>query len=348
MGTALILLGVLLLFVGFPASIIWLIIRIAKKQEKKKQLILIASSFVASFALMIIGSSIYSETDEYKENSVQENVMESAQEEDDGQNAESQTSLAEENEENEVAEQIIPEIEYEDVFLYDLIENMESYNGRYVRTVFQVDSCYQRGDEAYISSEYPDYNLVQTYSNIIVYPSNYKEIKEGTYITVEGIAKLNASQRTIIDANITDEGKISQRRFEEDLTDFKTKREDELLEVENAFRESCESCTYDDLYRYPDTYKETKIVVNIKIIRTEPDGIIFDGEIEGQLEGKSVSIVDGRNKKEPKLMEGDTVTIYGYGNGLTTVKVQDTSGLIPKTVDKYDIPSIKIMYLDMN
>lgn len=73
---------------------------------------------------------------------------------------------------------------------------------------------------------------------------------------------------------------------------------------------------------------------------------LYDGDIEATMSGETVALYDGRTTKEPKLREGDSVTIYGYGKGTTTVKVQDVSGILPKTVDKYDIPAIDIRYID--
>lgn len=99
--------------------------------------------------------------------------------------------------------------------------------------------------------------------------------------------------------------------------------------------------------RYPDTYKNKKIKVIINITEVEPDGIIFPGDIQGTLEGKEVAVYDDREVKEPKLAKGDTVTIYGKGNGLTTVKIKQKSGIFSKTVDKYSIPGISIKYMDL-
>lgn len=47
-----------------------------------------------------------------------------------------------------------------------------------------------------------------------------------------------------------------------------------------------------------------------------------------------------KRKKRKADQKWLTTMCMTYGFGVTTVKVQQTSGLIPKTVDKYDIPSI--------
>ena len=105
-----------------------------------------------------------------------------------------------------------------------------------------------------------------------------------------------------------------------------------------------ETPSYEDLMRYPDTYKSKKIVINVVITEVEPDGIIFDGDIVGEYEGQEIAFDDNRLTKEPKLLEGDAVTIYGYGKGTATMKIKQ--GL--KTIDEYNIPMIDIRYLEIN
>ena len=104
-----------------------------------------------------------------------------------------------------------------------------------------------------------------------------------------------------------------------------------------------ETPSYEDLMRYPDTYKTKKIKVTVKITDVEPDGIIFDGNIMGTYEGKEIGVVDNRVNKEPKMLEGDTVVIYGYGKGTGTIKEKEGF----KTVDSYMIPLLDIRVLEI-
>ena len=240
------------------------------------------------------------------------------------------------------------DITYEDVFFYDLMDNIESYNGKYVRTVIQVSDCRDSETEHYITSQYPDYDLVSNYDNIIVYPDNYSDFKYGEYITVEGRIGKNGSKDVLANAHIVNYGEEAKAAFDAEKSILDENILAQEQEYEADFKENATSPTYDDLLRYPDSYKEIQIKVNAKIVKVEPDGIILDGNIEATMAGETIALYDGRDVKEPKLRDGDSVTIYGYGYGTTTVKVQDVSGWLPKTVDKYSIPAIKIKYIEFN
>lgn len=233
-----------------------------------------------------------------------------------------------------------------DVFFYTLIDNIDDYNGKNIRTVIEVDRCYGTDEMPHIVSAYTDYDFCEKLNNIIIYPDNYQEFPEGEYITIEGKVAKDGNSDVIANAHIVEYGEDSEKNFNEELEFFKEQREERLKAEKETFIEEATTPTYDDLLRYPDSYKEIKIKANVKIVRVEPDGIIFDGDIEATLSGETIALYDGRTTKEPKLREGDSVTIYGYGKGTTTVKVQDVSGILPKTVDKYDIPAIDIRYID--
>ena len=65
------------------------------------------------------------------------------------------------------------------------------------------------------------------------------------------------------------------------------------------------------------------------------------------MDGKSISITDGREVKEPKLREGDSVVIYGVGDGYNT-QYSYEKGLIlglPKNIESEKIPNIKMLYV---
>lgn len=235
--------------------------------------------------------------------------------------------------------------QYEDIFFYDLIDNIGAYNGRYVRTTVKVYTCHQTETESYIQSEYSDYDLIGKMDNIKIYPDNYQDFQSGEYITVEGRIAKKENSDVLVNAHIIFYGIESEKEFEDGLSKVKEQKTEQIEREKEEFLENAQSPSYDDLMRYPDSYKEMRIKVKVKIVRVEPDGIIFDGDIEATLNGETVALYDGREIKEPKLREGDSVTIYGCGKGTTTVKVQDISGWIPKTVDKYDIPAIDIKYI---
>lgn len=63
----LMILGILLLFIGFSASIVTTIVFIVKKKKVKIPAICIPTTVILSFACLAVGASLYSETDEYKQ-----------------------------------------------------------------------------------------------------------------------------------------------------------------------------------------------------------------------------------------------------------------------------------------
>lgn len=74
MDTLFMLLGFLLLFVGLPATIVWLIIRIVKRKTVKLQLILIPSCVAVSMIFIVIGAELYGRTDEYQQQLAEEQM----------------------------------------------------------------------------------------------------------------------------------------------------------------------------------------------------------------------------------------------------------------------------------
>ena len=115
------------------------------------------------------------------------------------------------------------------------------------------------------------------------------------------------------------------------------------------YKKDCTPVSYDDLYRYPDTYQGKRISCTVYIKDVETlDSAIFEDQYVGTLNGNTISVFDGRNVKEPKLRAGDTVVIYGEGRGYNT-QFSYQSGLLglPKNVQTEKIPSITIIYVDI-
>ncbi len=59
-----------------------------------------------------------------------------------------------------------------------------------------------------------------------------------------------------------------------------------------------------------------------------------------------IAVYDARTVREPRFMDGDTITVYARGNGLAKIQIKDGKGLLSKVVDEYEIPSIKVIYTD--
>ncbi len=127
--------------------------------------------------------------------------------------------------------------------------------------------------------------------------------------------------------------------------------------AEQEFKDDCTTPSYDDLIRNPNKYQSIRIKIRARVSKIENDtllGFKYGETIWGTYQGSEIVITDDRANKEPGFRAGDTVTIYGYGNGTSTVNVKKKeyqgSVLIGfsynKTVDSYDIPNIKVKYVD--
>ncbi len=120
-------------------------------------------------------------------------------------------------------------------------------------------------------------------------------------------------------------------------------------EEKKRFIEGCEAVSYTNLSRYPDKYKGVKIKVTVTITdELEDKFLILYTPYSASMNGKEIAISDGREKKEPRLLKGDTVTIYGYGDGMERIKVKERRLLFDKTVDTYEIPMVKMLYTSLD
>lgn len=127
--------------------------------------------------------------------------------------------------------------------------------------------------------------------------------------------------------------------------------------VEQEFKNKCEKVSYDTLIRNPTNYKDKKIKLKVKISKIENNSVLgykYGETVWAKYEGQTIIINDGRELTEPALREGDSVVIYGYGDGTATINVKqkDYQGSLflgfsyNKTVDSYDVPQIKIKYIE--
>ena len=232
--------------------------------------------------------------------------------------------------------------DYKNVFVLNLLEEWEKYSGDNVSVSFKTSYVYDYGDRTRIDSEY--YNEIS--EKLSVETKESEKISDGDWITVCGIVG-KEEYDGLENAFIEETGKKPKKEYDSGKSKYDKKKKKEAEKKENNFRKSAKEVSYEVLMRYPDTYKNKKIKVVVNITEVEPNGIIFPGDMQGTLEGKEAAIYDDREVKEPKLAKGDTITIYGKGNGLTTVKIKQKSGIFSKTVDKYSIPGISIKYMDL-
>lgn len=375
-------------FLIMPIAFVWFIVTLIRKKKIKIPIIILGSSFMWFFAFIFLMLLTYpyetleTDSEETKEEervieaeSQKSIVVDEAQDEPSNEDEES-NNIVNKTKENDSSKEkesddkskkekyesgkttqdgVKPsndvknakdkdkkeEIIYKDVFFQNLTEGWEDYVGEKIRTTFPCDNCY---DDETITSLYDSGKYIK------VFADNYREFEEDTYITVTGeVFGTQSSYIEIKNAHIEVYGDKSENEYNEAKAEYDEIKRIEAEKEEAEFKENAESPTYDDLVRYPDSNKGKAIKLDVKIVESRPEGIIFAGGYLAHMGGSSneITIVDEREVKEPKLLEGDNVTIYGYGNGLSTIKIQDKSGILPKTVDKYEVPSIDLKYVEL-
>jgi|GEM_PF-3653609 len=239
-------------------------------------------------------------------------------------------------------------INYKEVFLYDLILNSTSYVNQYVETSFSIHYCYPKENDGLteIASEYTDYDLTGEMDNIFIYLDGLVEYEMDQYITVRGRFVYKDSRYCIIDAEVTDIGSQSEKSFQDGLIIYTHYRNEELQASKESFIASCVEVSYDDLLRYPETYQDVPIKLTIVASDVKADGWIFKGDILAEYQGGDLIVFDDREVREPRLVNGDKVTVYATGDGLGKMKIKEDRFIYEKTVDDYNVPQISIKYTE--
>lgn len=124
------------------------------------------------------------------------------------------------------------------------------------------------------------------------------------------------------------------------------------VQKRNTYLNSCEAVSYDDIRRYPDSYKGKNIKLNLVITEAKPDGWISDGDIFAVISGTNnqIAVYDHRPIREPRIMTGDHITVYGTADGLVKMKTYAEgtgilgSNLFAKTLEEKEIPAINVIY----
>lgn len=333
--------------IGIIAFIVIAIVAKIKKKSVKKYLLTAAGCFVAMIVFSIVTAALYNGTDQQIEADARkaQEIVEKEKRQDKKEEQAKEKEINESVKKEEVAVD-----EYTDVFFFDLANEPKEYDGKLVRTVVQVEYCFGSGKDSQIRSKSTDFDLTGQNEYIEIYLKDYKhfdkdDYESGEFITVEGEASIGNSHPQILKAVVVKGG---SETYESDLTEYKQAYNEKLQQEKEEFIEKCTTVSYEDLRRYPDSYVDMPIKLTIYIKTAKPDGWIFQGDIIATYEGGELGVYDDRIKREPRIMEGDTITVYAVGSGLGTMKTQQKVdvgiAVVNKTVDKYEVPSIKIKY----
>lgn len=366
MSNFLIGLGSMILCFGTPIAIVVSVIFAFKRRPLKKPLFSILACFFGGFIIVLAGGVMSGDTETSSSESVvseefsddlkaaedaeretkkvekeaekeakrleKEQQKAEREAEKERKKAEKERKKAEkeakkkEAEEQAAVEEIIQERFYE-----NFISNFQDYDGKKVKTTILVSSCTNLKKKHYITSSFDGND-----DFIEVYTKEENNYEQGDYVTVVGTLEQGDYEYEMHDSEIIATGSEAENNWNNEFEEYLT-----------YFSENSDSPSYDDLMRYPDTYKNKRIILQLKIKNVEPDGIIFDGNITAELNGQEVLVSDKRENREPRLQTGDTITAYSYGGGLATVKVKDGSGIFASTVDKYNIPQVNVRYLEI-
>lgn len=344
----------LLLAVG----IAWLILNIFRKKSKKKPIITAVSSIVVFLVLVGLSGTFYSEEMEYQriereakeaeERAIRESIknvemaieesklVETAEEtelrikeESTEKTMESEKETIESETDEQTAEQEAKD-QPNEIFYEQFLTNPDSYLGEKLKTTIIVSSCVNLKSGCYISSE-----MDANRNNLKVYTESENNFDINEYVTVSGTFKKDGQDYVFTEGTVICSGNEAKNNWNVEFSDY--------LEY---FKANAERVSHDDLMRYPDSFRGKMVTVEVNVEIVETDGILFDGKIKAQMEGGELLITDGREVREPRIQEGDTFTLYGFGKGLATVKVKNGSGIFADTVDEYNIPEVSLRHME--
>lgn len=354
MDLILFFIGLVLIFVFFPVSIIVTIVKLVKKKNCKFWACLIPCFLILGFAIALVGllmpskntvSDTSSNSAKLTENTVNEIatnnniVAENDKTEEENKNnkeevvanesIEEVTITKKENTENEEENTENEEEKNDSIFHGEIGLNKSYYIGKEVTTSFKCD--YIISDMTEISSES---NLC--YGGIEAIFKEPQDVSVGEYITVSGLLCEEYGATTLKDSVIICKGTEAQENYNNEFNLFK----EEFM--------NSEAVSYEDLTRYPDTYKDKKFKLEVDISDVESDGVFLNGTITGLIPGtdNEIAIYDYRQNREPRIKEGDKLTIYVVGNKTTTVKIKNGKGLFAETLDEYEIPCVYLQFIE--
>lgn len=98
--------------------------------------------------------------------------------------------------------------------------------------------------------------------------------------------------------------------------------------------------------------------MNVTITKIEDSkflGVSYSTEYWAKYNGETIVLCDNRETKEPNVKVNDKLTIYGLGDGTSTIDVtkkEYVGSLLlgfsyDKTVKSYDVPYIGIEYIEI-
>ena len=175
-----------------------------------------------------------------------------------------------------------------------------------------------------------------------------KQLEKGSLVTLAGTISDKSDEKTVrlTDCKIVSDEKYSQESDEsaqvEYAAAFKTSFEEavaaELKAERDEYVSACVNLAYDDTARNPDSHKGEKVKFSGKVIQVSEgllDSVIYRIATKNGYENV-VYVTYTRHDGESRILENDSITVYGECNGVTSY-LSVLGGTIT-------IPSVKMQY----
>ena len=232
------------------------------------------------------------------------------------------------------------------VFYVDLSKDFGSYEGKIVEMTVPVK-------EVNTSGRFTVRDRIKSELRIETNDESlYKKKNDIAFATVCGMAEVKYGYASITNAEVLWYGTEAPSDYVALVSEYEAAVRAAKVKAREDFIASAVEVSYDDLRRYPDTYKGKAMKLYLYVDNVEADGLLTVGNIFATYNGGEIGVHDKRELREPRLMAGDYITVYATGAGLSTVKVYAKgTGILGSDIgadvkEKYEIPLVEMIYTD--
>ena len=235
------------------------------------------------------------------------------------------------------------------VFYIDLENDISQYDGEVIITSFPVKHISSGGRIVADDTLLTDNMDAMTGDDTL-----YSKRDTIQYVTLQGRAERQSEDVTIFSADVIYAGGAMPDDLQQDMENYEHAICVARIAEREDFISRAVTPSYEELRRYPDTYAGQPLAITVYVSMVEPDGILSNGNVWATYDGGEVGVYDLRMFREPRLLDGDTITIYAEGLGLTTVtSFIEGSGFLgtnlgAKVTDTREIPAFAMKYTSLD
>lgn len=102
---------------------------------------------------------------------------------------------------------------------------------------------------------------------------------------------------------------------------------------EAEYKAACKAVTYETLWRYPELYQDKMVTMSGTLTEVTEEGTNYVLRVD--VGGQQIYVTYNRPTNKPRLMQNDSVVIYGKGMGLTGEAAEE------------NIPQIEAGFIDI-